>query len=184
MINVLAEQSVKRTQLPAEVVRPRKAGSRWKGCSHRDMANEIVKQLKKMDVEIVREQWCMARKELVLLGGLDLRLPKPFPSIPGQDYSLGVVTGNDLHKAHKFCCGSRVMICSNGVMTGEYVLKKRHTLRFDLEEEVHNGLVNAMEQFKLVKGVVSDLRKVKVTGEQSDHLLMEAGRRRILPGGS
>jgi len=181
MISVMGEERVKRSALPVEVIRPEKAGSRWKGCSHKDMANEIIKQLKKLDVEVLREQWCLARKGLVMMGGLDLKLPRPFSKLPGQDYSLGVVTGNDLHKAHKFCCGSKVLICSNGVMTGQYVMKRRHTLRFDLEQEVHNGLLNALEEFKKVKDVVKELHDAKIDDVRSDHLFMEAGRRRILP---
>jgi len=181
MISVIGDARVKRAALPVEIIRPSKAGSRWKGCSHRDMANEIVKQLKTLHVEVVREEWALARKGQVLMGGLDLRMPRGYAKLPGQDYSLGILTGNDLHKAHKFCCGSRVLICKNGVMTGEYVMRRRHTLRFDLEAEVHQGLLNALEEFKNVGGVIENLQKTEVNERTSDHLLMEAGRRRILP---
>jgi len=168
-----------RKELPVDVIRPDAAGRRWKGVSHRDFADEIVKDLGKRDVGITSDRWATLQKGQMLIGSLDVVLPD-ITDIPGQKFSLGVTHANDMSRSMWITVGTKVMVCDNGVVTGEYVLRRKHTTGMNLGFEIRNALGRAVNQFRNTRAVVDGLRDKRMGVAEVDHNFVEVGRRGIL----
>jgi len=75
-----------------------------------------------------------------LFGSFDLE------PIPGVDFpdgcipSLGVRNSPDKSYALSILAGARVLVCSNGVLAGEYVVSRRHTSGIDLGGSIDRAL--------------------------------------------
>ena len=165
-----------REDLPTEIVRPENAGNRWRGVSHRDYAEAIMGDLNDRGVEVTSDRWATLQKGQVLIGSLDV-VPPNIDGIPGQKFSTAVTHSNNMTRSMWMTVGTTVMICDNGVVTGEYVLRRKHTIRMDLGLEIHNALDRAMVKFGDTSRVVNQLRDTKMSKLAVDHSFMEVGRR-------
>lgn len=77
--------------------------------------------------------------------------------------------------------GTQILVCNNGLITGEFVLCKRHTTGLDLSDAVNRGVDRFIDQSRHVSECIDQMKARGLTEHESDHLLMEAGRRRLLP---
>ena len=171
---------VPREQLPTEVERPNGAGSRWRGVPHRDLAEGFVDQFTRKGCEIVRDQWATSNHGRVLVGGIDLRLPD-VPEIPGQEFSVSIMHANNMSKSMRVAVGARLMICFNGVQTGDFVLERKHTSGLRLGHEILNSVERSLNEFNETHRVIEGMKARRVMPRQLDSLFMEMGRKGILP---
>lgn len=168
-----------RDGLPAEVIRPEGAGNRWMGVAHRDFAEEIVKDLGRRGVDVVSDRWATMSANQVLIGALDV-IPPGIDEIPGQKFSIGVTHANDMSRSMRVTVGTTVLVCDNGVMTGEYVLRRKHTTGMSLPYEINRAMNRAVEQFRNTRVIVEGLRSRRMGPLEIDHSFMEVGRKGIL----
>ena len=98
-----------------------------------------------------------------------------------MEFSLGVHHGNDLYHALKFAVGTKIFICSNGMVVGDFVVRRRHTSRFDIEEVVGGGLDRYLHEVPTVSNFVDGLRGRGLSESDSNSYLMEAGRQKLIP---
>ena len=169
-----------REALATNFERPERAGSLWQGVPHQTLANRVVESLEKRGAEVIKEKWSVDKSGYQLVGGVLLNLPH-VDKIEGQNYALGLQHSNDTKRAIKLSCGSEVMACNNGVLTGSFILTRRHTTGVNLEEEVEKGADRFFEEAMNVKQVIDDIKAVKITTRRKDHILMNAGRDGLLP---
>ena len=169
-----------RAELPQTVVRPEKAGRRWRGVPHFDFAEGITTELAKRGCEIIEDRWATMRDNAALIGAIDLRLPD-VEDIPGQRYSVGVAHGNDMSRSMWLTVGSRVMVCDNGVFTGEYVMRRKHTTGMRLGYEIRNSVGRALTEFNETKNTIDRMKAQRMSSLEIDHAFVEVGRRGILP---
>jgi len=170
----------RRDQLPTELVRRSDAGRFWQPIPHRTLADTLVQRLSRRGIVIQSEQWGLDLKGHSLIGGLQLALPG-IPALPGAVFALGIRHSNDGRRALQISCGATIIVCQNGLITGTFVLKKRHTIGLDLATEIDAGIDRYMTEASQVQGVITRLQERTFTPTQNDALLMEAGRKRLLP---
>jgi len=176
------ERIVSRDELMTlDVVRPKDAGQQWQGVHHGELAQAIVMQLEEREISIVSENWHVAGKDDArLTGSLNLEIPGLTPP-EGMAYSLGVHHGNDTCHALKFAAGTQIFICSNGMVTGDFTLRRLHTSGFNLLSVVEEGLGNFMDEIPAIAPFIDTLKTRRFTEDTSNHILMEAGRQHLLP---
>lgn len=165
------------------VVRPAKAGTRWQGIQHHNLASTVLQSLHRRGIEVTDQTWAVDKTGSALVGGLRVQFPRDLgiPKVAGMEYALGLRHDNAMHQALTFAVGTQILVCLNGVITGEYVLCRRHTTGIDLEEEVSRGVTRFVEEAGKVKGVVQAMQNRYLTNPLVDQLLMETGRQRIIP---
>lgn len=169
-----------RADLPTDVVRPKDAGSRWRGVPHRDLAEGVCTELARRDCELVTDRWATMRKGQALIGVVELRLPD-IEEIPGQGYAVGISHANDMSQPMRIVVGSRVFVCDNGAFTGEYVLRRKHTSGLNLGWEIRNSIERALTQFNETRNVIDGMKTRRMDAGEIDHAWVEMGRRDILP---
>jgi len=167
------------------VRKPERAGNRWIGISHYQLASTLEQELKARRIEITRSAWTMGRNNQALFGGLGLRFPATLgiPDLTGMEYALGVRHSNDMSMSIQFFAGLTVMVCANGVATGSFILARKHTSGIDLDYEVNRGVDRLVEEARKAGGVVDTMKQRHLTQLRVDHLLCEAGRQRLLSWG-
>jgi hypothetical protein len=182
--------------------------SRWAGIQHGDLANTIVERVEAANLGVLREQWEVGRSGAHLFGYLDLdssriqtdlnqlrmfdetgtlnRFERGFggfnPEVVGL--RMGVVHSNDSAFALRLIVMPLVLVCSNGMTVegGSIACQKRHTKGLDLVPALDEGIRTFLDRTERIEGTIGRLQEIDL-GNPSlvEHLLVEAGRRRIFP---
>jgi len=183
MITVIGESKSTEELRDVPFHRPTKAGRRWQGIRHYDLATAVEAALLWRGIELQSEIWSVDQSGQSLVGGINLQFPARLgiPAIDGMDYSLGIRHTNDLRYALTFAVGTQIIVCHNGVVTGAFVLCRKHTSGINLVEEVERGIDRFVQEARKVPEVIDSLKARSLTRRQTDHRLMEAGRQRLIP---
>ncbi len=165
-----------------DIIRPEAAGAVWRGVQHGELVDTIDRQLQEHNVEITRESWVVSgANQECLAGSMGLRIPG-LDAPEGAEFSLGLQHGNNLQQALKFAVGLKIFVCSNGMVTGDFVVRRRHTLRFDLDEVVGHGLDRYLSGIDQVGRDVDEMQSREYWGdEEVNRVLMQAGREGLMP---
>lgn len=154
---------------------------RWGGVQHGELVDTIGKRLSVNKIKVVDERWHVSGENLGRLDGF-MTLNMPDRKAPkGTQFCLGISHSNNGNGSLKFAVGAHVMICSNGMVVGEFVLRRRHTNGINLEESVGDGLDRYIEQSRGVVQMIEGFEARDVDDKTSDKILMRAGREGLLP---
>ena len=167
------------------VRKPERAGNRWIGIGHHELATTLEQGLQERQIEVTRTAWTMGRNGQALFGGMGLKFPVELgvPELTGMEYALGIRHSNDMSMSLQMFCGVTVMICANGVATGSFILARKHTSGIDLDYEVNRGVDRLIEEAKKAGGVVETMKQRQLDQPVVDHMLCEAGRQQLLSWG-
>ena len=116
-----------------------------------------------------------------LFGKLDLA---PIPGVEFPDGcipSLGVRNSTDKSYALSILAGARVFACSNGVLSAEYVVSRRHTSGIDLDESIDRALDMFMESVKGFGELHDRLRGQRLSVTKAKSLTVDLAAAAALP---
>ena len=141
----------------------------WSPISHGVVAATIIRVARSQGYEIRKEKWGVMdgalyesipgqkeRNKVVVPGArmygfLDFN-PVPGLHVPGgMGLSMGIRTSFDKTFGQVLMFGGRVFICDNGVLVGEYEIKRKHTSGFNLDPLVDRA-------FQQMRGAADRLR--------------------------
>ena len=68
------------------VIKPERAGSRWIGINHHDLARSIETGLQQRQIEVTKSAWTVDKNGQALFGGMGLRFPAALnvPELTGE----------------------------------------------------------------------------------------------------
>ncbi len=163
-----------------EVVKGDWLGDRWAGIQHGELVQAIHTSLDKHKIKINNEAWYPnGRFEGRLHGTMELAIPKHVP-MKGTTFCLGVQHSNLGDHALKFAVGAKVFVCSNGMVTGDYAVKRKHTVGIDLQETIDNGIATYLTRISEIKVVTAKMQAIEMSRDEVDHVLMQAGREGLM----
>ena len=160
--------------------KPEKAGAYWQGIQHGRLVDVISQQISNRGWSITESRFSLSKDRADLAGAFKLHLPN-VETPEGMNLSLGFVTSNAMRKSLKMVVGAVVQVCNNGMATGEIVMQKKHTSGFSLSDEINESLNQYQTRASMIQETVQALRETEISNEQSDQILMEAGRQRLMP---
>lgn len=163
-----------------QVVRPKNAGTYWKGLPHYELVSGIQDEISDHGWDIEGVRLSVGNDGADLLGAFDVSFPDR-PCVDGQTYSLGFTSSNARKRKLRFFAGSRVEICSNGMVSGEVLLEHRHVRNLDLYTSLSDVADQFYERSGQLKSDVKRLRSMGLSARHSDQLLMATGRAEIMP---
>lgn len=183
MITVLGTPCTLEDLKTIPMVRPERAGTRWRAIPHYDLAQQLHFGLAKRGIAVTSEKWALDPTGQDLVGGFNVRLPESLGiDVPaGTDHALAVRHSNRLRFALTMSCGVSVVVCQNGVLTGEWIVSRKHTLGVDLEQVVETGVSRFVDEVRGATQVVENLKAQRISSSRADSLFMESGRQKILP---
>lgn len=90
--------------------------------------------------------------------------------------SIGIRNSHDKSFSLSVLCGARVVVCANGMMVGEYHIRRKHTSGINLFEQIEM----AMDAFVRCTGaIVNQVRELSLAAldeRHANHLVVEAAR--------
>jgi Domain of unknown function (DUF932) len=181
---------------------------RWSGIQHGVLATTVVDRLQAADLEVTKEEWSVGRGAAHLFGYLDLDTSgsqTDLEQLRGLDETgtldrwqtgyggydphvvglrMGVVHSNDSAFALRLIVMPKVLVCENGLVVegGSIACVKKHTRGLDLVPALDEGIRTFLSRSQSIDGTIQRLKEIEFGyPERADHLLVEAGRRQIMP---
>lgn len=180
MITVMGSRNLTDGEIKAvEMVRPEKVSNRWQGVPHYELVQTLQERMDAAGWQFTDRKICIDPTGYDMVGAWNIKVPE-IEEMEDQELSIGFQHSNCCRRSLRILVGSVVKVCTNGMCTGEVVLKKKHTIGLNLAEEIDEALWKYVEAAKLIKSRTEQLKAVDLTPEQADHLLMEAGRQKLI----
>ena len=160
--------------------RPTKAGAYWQGIPHGALVNTLADEIRSRGWDVTEQRFSLSKDKGDLAGAFGLNI-KDVNLPEGQSLSLGFLTSNMMRRSLMVVVGSKVAVCNNGMATGEIVMQRKHTSGFNLIGEIESALDQYVDKANKISGIVAGMRETELSPTQSDEILMEAGRQRLMP---
>lgn len=156
----------------------------WVGLNHGYLADKICERLTAAGHTIVSEAWKVNGTQSDMFGSVDI-VTNPLYGLDlnmgqGGYFSFGVRHSNVSRYAVTFAAGARVSVCSNGLIMGEYMSSRKHTLNIDLDKNIDDAIMIFHDHAQTISEFVWRLRRSSLTLHQASEYIMEAGRRGII----
>lgn len=189
MINISGEHATSVKAL-AEMPVPDKLPDRLKKCNsrfwvpvnHGELAKTVLAVAKEREYKVTDSRWSLCRKDQGLIGVVDLSNGAPAIDRPeGIVMSLGIRHSNDGYWALAVIVGATVSICSNGLIAGEYIIKRKHTTKISVADTVKEGFDLWRSKISEVGDLIGRLEGRQLRDDVARKVLVEAGRRKVLP---
>lgn len=173
---------ITREQLRAiPITTPKNAGTNWQGIQHGFLADTIHSELEHRAITVKKESWHLAGKnDSRLAGSLNLTIPS-LDAPEGMDFCLGVHHSNDTYFALKFVVGTQIFVCSNGMVSGDFLVRKLHTFGLNLTNCISDGIDKYLHEVRNIGEFITDLKTRPVQENTLNKILTETGRQNILP---
>lgn len=160
--------------------RPAKAGAYWQGIPHGALASALIDEIGTRGWGIADQRFAVSKDKADLAGAFTLDI-KGLDAPEGQSLSLGFLTSNMMRRSLLLVVGTNVTVCNNGMATGEIVMQRKHTHGFQLFGEIEAALDQYVTKARGIGDVVTSLRERELSPVESDKILMDAGRSRLMP---
>jgi hypothetical protein len=179
MINVMSRNIQLEGLREVELKRPDRAGAYWQGIPHYDLSTTIIEAVRNRGWEIGEMQFALSPDQADLAGAMELKVPGI--NIDGIGLGLGFITSNMMRTSLRLMVGGRVTICSNGLVTGEIILKTKHTSRLDLGLKVVPALDSYEKRARRIEERVTNWKSAHLKEDDVNGILMNAGRSKVIP---
>jgi len=163
-----------------KVVKPQRAGRVWKGIQHGELVDAITDEVTSRGWKITDQQFSLSKNRADLAGAFELQIPN-LEAPKDQAFSLGFITSNNMRRPLKLVVGTRVFVCNNGMATGQILMNKKHTINFDLYNELEYSIDEYMDKARLINNYVESLKNRNLTEPETEHILITAGRQGVMP---
>ena len=160
MLNVLSGgyNKMNLDQLHRVAVTPRgERTGRWQGIQHGELVSTMEDVLKtEHDSLISKPTYAVSPNGAAVIGGFELtdlyRAQRRLAGLPqAVTQSIGFVHSNDSRKALTLCFGGKVMLCNNGMVVADVVIKRKKAVvgasqlaeltTYEMRPRVHNTLL-------------------------------------------
>ena len=163
-----------------EIVKNKWLGNRWQGIQHGELVETIHGALDRNKIKVLSEGWFPSGPDLTELDGhMELEIPN-HPVMNGTSYCLGVQHSNSGEHALKFAVGAKIFICSNGMVSGDYAIKRKHTIGVDVPELINLGIDTFLERVVEVPKTIESLQTMGLGVTEVNRALMTAGREGLM----
>ena len=156
-------------------------GNRWKPIHHADLIEEIHGALDRQGYGVRAEAFALSEDRHDIFGSMQIEGIKI-----GDRTDMAPVLGFRSSNVQRFrllgVSGSRVFVCDNGAIVGDFVFGMNHTSgnMEHVEVKIDEGVGNWRNQIADMHRLVEFLETTELSRRDSDHLLIEAGRRGVV----
>lgn len=162
-----------------ELKRPVGVSDRWQGVAHYDLVKTLENRMDAAGWKFEDRILAVDKTGFDMVGAWNVSVPG-IADMEDQKLAIGFSHSNCCKRSLRLLVGSVVRVCTNGLVSGEVVLTKKHTIGLDLDAEIDGGLTRYVEAAKQLKARTDALKETELADEQVDHILMEAGRNHLI----
>ena len=180
MISVCDKNVTKVEVSRVQVQRPDHAGRIWKGIAHGVLVNAIEAAIARKGWIVSNSAFSLSKDKADLVGAFDLTIPG-LDAPDGVGFALGFMTSNAMRRSLRLYVGSRIFVCNNGCVTGELILRHKHTNHFRIENNIDHAMSLYRNRIEDTRDMIDGWKKSGLELNMSNSILMAAGRRGIMP---
>ena len=152
-------------------------GARWAPIHHADLIEQIHSAAQGRGLQVVNESFQLSDDGHDIFGHMQFETPSFF-----SRRDMGPVLGFRSSNMQRFgllgVTGSRVFVCSNGVIAGDFVFGCKHTTGnvTRLDAGIKEGMGHWEAQARKIAALVDHLQGIELSEADADHLIMAAVR--------
>ncbi|MGD0091111.1 MAG: DUF932 domain-containing protein [Planctomycetota bacterium] len=161
----------------------------WRPVPHADVVDVLTERAGARGLKIAAERFAVLPGYMYpqpgmavelrggrLFGSLDFAPIPGMPFPPGCTPSAGIRNSHDKTFALSVLCGVRVAVCTNGVLSAEFIVSRKHTSRIDLVESIDHALDGFLESIQGFQAIHERLRNWRLTRTRASALTVEMAR--------
>lgn len=160
---------------------PWPGASRWTPINHGVLATTVVRVAEERGLRTRSHRWAVNGSETDLFGALVFDPSPRLRLARGLCPALALRHGNAGRYAVTLGFGAQVFVCSNGLLSVDHPLKRKHTDGLDLDAMIGEGVDAFLASARTIDAFARRLQDTPLTRATADRVLVEAGRRRVLP---
>tara|TARA_Y100000590_G_C15715491_1_gene1011739 strand:- start:882 stop:1643 length:762 start_codon:yes stop_codon:yes gene_type:complete len=162
------ENELKAASLPAKT-------RTYTPISHGRIINAVSKLCKIQGFDITDKDYSIGKDAQVMTGKYTL-------NYGNEDMSIFLAFQNSYNKkvTAKFVTGAKIFICSNGMLTGDFPFKSKHTGNVDIRyfEAINESISKSKDRFEETIRFSDNLKRITLTQKETDRLLGSLLRKR------
>lgn len=142
----------------------------YKPISHKELADTTIKAIKDAGFTIGMQEYFSAREGMVANARYTIK------DVADEDMQLEIGWQNSYDKtlSLKFAIGTRIMICENGCVSGDFgAFSKKHMgdIKIFAPEEMKNAIKEAAKTFSTMKGEKDSMKKIKINDREKAEIV-------------
>lgn len=152
--------------------------STWRPVAHAELVGNIIDQLPRLGLTVVREQYAVGKGGLALFGTLDL---KNGHGSEERGIALGFRHSNDRRLPVHLVGGARVFVCDNLALSGEKIALHRHSRGLHLAQLIRRGLDRFMDAYRRFEANVIEAERIPIEDNDAKVKLFDLRYQGVLP---
>lgn len=161
----------------------------WRPVPHLEVVETLLHAAADKGLRVTNERYAVLDGALYPQPGHAIPLPGArmfgsvdFEPLSGLEFPAGCAPSVGLRNSHdksfalSILSGARVLVCANGVLSGEFVISRKHTSGLELREEVDRALEAFIEGTAQFNATYERLQAKSLTKARSHHLVVELAR--------
>jgi hypothetical protein len=161
----------------------------WRPVPHADVVDVLTERASSRGLKIRNERYAVMPGALYPTPGQKVEIPgarlfgtidfEPIQGLPfpaGCTPSAGLRNSHDKSFALSILSGARVFVCSNGVLSAEHIVARKHTSRLDLVASIDLALDAFMDSIRSFQELHTKLNAWKLTKVRAQSLTVELAR--------
>ena len=158
----------------------------WKPVPHYEVVNTLTDRAAARGLVIKNEKFALLDGTLYGENGMQTRIPGArlfgsldFAALPGMPFpagcapSCGLRNSADKSFALSILSGARVFVCSNGVLSAEHIISRKHTSGLDLVASIDTALDAFMDSLRGFNQTYEQLRSRRLNRTKAHSLVVE-----------
>ena len=118
----------------------------------------------------MNEQYIISADGMKLFGLLELE-----QEYDGVRFAVGLRSSNNKSMKLALACGYRVMCCSNGMLSGDFMpLSVKHSASLDIDDALALGIDRIRRRFGNVQLEIAEKKAKELTAHQAESLIYKA----------
>ena len=146
------------------------ATSTFKPVPFYDFVTKVLDGLYDRRMRTVNEQFIISSDGMKLFGLLELE-----HEYDGVRFAVGLRSSNDKSMKLALACGYRVMCCSNGMLSGDFMpLAVKHSAKLDIDDSLALGIDRIRRRFGNMQLEINEKKARELTTGNAESLIYKA----------
>lgn len=163
---------------------PESDGPRHKPVHHFELVETLDRSLANFGFEIEKEEFGLYQETALMVGVMDLKKPAESRlNRGGQEFSIGLRSGNNKSVSVQLAIGLKVTVCANGIFDGDLIaLKRKQTTGMDLSSEVMLGVHRYVAGLESLVSKTDHAKQYEMPRRRAREIIYEQFIEGVLPG--
>lgn len=141
----------------------------WKPVCHIQAVEVILEQAETVGLTLHREQYGLSKEGQQLFGVMDFHR-----KMDNYGYAIGFNNSHNKTLALNIVAGSRVFVCDNLALSGDFRIHRKHTAKADVRYIVADAFAEMPSRIENLFGRMDELKTLPISDDQARKMIFDA----------